>query len=534
MVAPRDPGTEIALRWWERRRVAALLALLATIPLLWPAVPPLADLPGHIANYRAELDYAHSPALQHFYGFSWSLVGNLGVNLLVVPLARVIGLEPAVKAVVLLIPVLTVAGLLWVAREVHGKLPPTALFVLPLAYNFPFLFGFVNFALAMALALLALALWLRLGRKERLWLRAMLFLPIACLLWLAHVYGWGMLCVTGFSAELVHCDDRGTKRFRAVLDAGLRCLPIALAIVPMILWRSGDVGGATEGWLGIGSKLANLAMPLRDRWIWLDLPSFLMLGGLLVWAWRNPRLAFSRSLGVAAILLFCVYMVLPQRIFGSGYADMRLYPYALALALVAIRPSDTASASFRAKIAWAGIAFCLFRLAVTSYGFWLYDRSFQTELAALDHVPVGARLVSFVGTPCRNVWKMTRLDHLPAMAVVRRQAFSNDQWSVPGAQLLQARYREGEPFIRDPSQLVRMPGCDSKRWRTLDESLRLLPRRAFDYVWLIAPPPYDRRLTAGMVPVWRSGDSVLLRIPSLPSPGGGDHAAMPRPSTTSR
>ncbi|MDB5722699.1 MAG: hypothetical protein JWP15_3317, partial [Alphaproteobacteria bacterium] len=184
--------------------------------------------------------------------------------------------------------------------------------------------------------------------------------------------------------------------------------------------------------------------------------------------------------------------------------------------------------------AWAGIAFCLFRLAVTSYGFWLYERRIQTELAALDHVPVGARLVSFVGTPCRTVWKMTRLDHLAAMAVVRRQAFSNDQWSVPGAQLLQARYREGEPFTRDPSQLVRTPGCDSKRWRTLDESLRLLPRRAFDYVWLIAPPPYDRRLTAGMVPVWRSGGSVLLRIPPLPSPGRSAYAATPKLSTTSR
>ncbi|MFO3796683.1 MAG: S1C family serine protease, partial [Anaerolineales bacterium] len=38
--------------------------------------------------------------------------------------------------------------LLWIAREVHGRIPPTALFALPLAYSYPFQFGFVNFALS--------------------------------------------------------------------------------------------------------------------------------------------------------------------------------------------------------------------------------------------------------------------------------------------------------------------------------------------------------------------------------------------------
>jgi hypothetical protein len=502
----------MSLRWWEGRWFALLLILVATLPLLWPALPPLLDLPGHMANYRAELDYARSPALQQFYSFNWSLVGNLGVNLLVLPLARLIGLEPAVKIVVVLIPALTVAGFLWVAREIHGRVPPTALFVLPLAYNFHFLFGFVNFALAMALSLLALGLWLALGRRQRLWLRALLFVPIACLLWLTHVYGWGVLCVTTGSVELIRARDRGLGPLRAALDAGLRCLPITLAVVPMVIWRTGDVGGVTEGWFNIGSKLTNMIMPLRDRWIGLDLSAFLLLAALLVWAWRSPRLAFSRSLGVAAVLLMVVYLMLPGRIFGSGYADLRLYPYALALALIAIRPSAAASDLFRERLALAGIAFCLLRLAGTSYAFWIYDRSYQAELAALDHVPVGARLVSFVGTPCRDVWKMTRLDHLPAMAVVRRQAFSNDQWSVPGAQLLQARYPAGEPFTRDPSQIVRLGDCPANRWRTLDESLRLLPRPAFDYLWLIAPPRYDPRLTAGMEPVWRNGSSMLLRI----------------------
>src|SRR5438105_3214277 len=99
---------ERALNWWERGWAMAALALLAALPLLWPAIPPLVDLPGHMAEYKAQLDLAGSPELQQFYTLKWSLIGNLGVNLAVVPLAKLVGLEPAVKIVILLIPPVTV------------------------------------------------------------------------------------------------------------------------------------------------------------------------------------------------------------------------------------------------------------------------------------------------------------------------------------------------------------------------------------------------------------------------------------------
>src|SRR3546814_20028926 len=88
------------------------------------------------------------------------------------------------------IPALTVSGLLWIAREVPGRVPATALFALPIAYSYPFHFGFANFALSMALALNAYAFWLRLGRQNRIGLRAAIFVPLSCLLWLCHTSGW--------------------------------------------------------------------------------------------------------------------------------------------------------------------------------------------------------------------------------------------------------------------------------------------------------------------------------------------------------
>src|SRR6185503_1552772 len=114
---------------------------------------------------------------QQYYGFRWAAIGNLGVDVLVKLLGPLLGLEPAVKLIILVIPPLTVAGMLWVALEVHGRVPPTALFALPFVYGHPFLFGFVNFALSMALAFLAFGLWLHLGRIGRTRLRAILFVP---------------------------------------------------------------------------------------------------------------------------------------------------------------------------------------------------------------------------------------------------------------------------------------------------------------------------------------------------------------------
>ena len=129
--------------WWETRPFVAAVILLSMVPLIYPPIPPLVDLFGHMGRYRVQLD------------LHWAAIGNLGVDLLVMPLGKLIGLEPAVKLIVLAIPPMTVAGFLWVAREVHHRLPPTALFALPFAYSHPFMFGFVNFALSVGLAFLA-------------------------------------------------------------------------------------------------------------------------------------------------------------------------------------------------------------------------------------------------------------------------------------------------------------------------------------------------------------------------------------------
>ncbi len=508
------------LHWWQTRWFVAAMALAAAIPLLWPDVPPLVDLPGHMGRYRVQQAWDSAPWLHDWFDFQWSMIGNLGIDLLVIPMGYLFGLELATKLIVMAIPVLTVTGLLWIAREVHGRIPATALFALPLAYCFPFQFGFVNFALAIALALNLFALWLRLARLGRLGLRAVIFVPVSCLLWLCHTFGWGVLGVLALSAELIRQHDLAQAQdktglrhwIESFIRAGLGCVPLALPMALMIFWRSGNhVTGETGDWFNWRAKFGWMAMVLRDRWMAFDIASASVLYLILFKGFRDRRIEYSRNLGLSALFLFAVFVILPRIVFGSAYADMRLAPYALAIAIVALRPKKGLSLRGAATFAAIGLAFFGVRLVGTTASFVLYDRSYDATLTALDHIPRGARVVSFVGRRCSDDWTFTRLDHVPAMLLVRRLAFSNDQWSMAGAQTLTTRY-PARAFAHDPSQIVTDVYCKGQWWRPLSFSLQKLPRDAFDYVWLLDPPKVDQRLLAGLTPLWRNGTSVLYRI----------------------
>jgi hypothetical protein len=512
---PADPRAAFAhdepRAWWESPLVIAALILASAVPLLYPKIPPLVDLLGHMGRYRVEIDLAHSPWLQRYYDYHWAAIGNLGVDLLVVPLGKLIGLEPAVKLIVLMIPPLTAAGFLWVADEVHGRIPPTAFFALPFVYSHPFMFGFVNFALSMALAFLAFGLWLHLGRVGRTRLRAILFVPISLIVFFCHTYGWGALGLLCFSAEAVRQHDRGIGWIRAGYNAALHASVMALPIVIMLAWRSEAHGGSTSDWFNWNSKWSWLRMVLRDRWRSFDLASLCVVGAVLAAAIAVRRLTFSRNLFFTAFVLLVCFLVLPRIVFGSAYADMRLLPYVIATAVLAIRFRGPTNFKLGSALAVLGLLFCVVRFGGNTWSLARASDDQQAKLAALDHVPTGARVVSLVGFYCQTSWVLPRNSHLGAMVMVRREGFSNDQWAMEGLNLLELKYRAPGYFSSDPSELARPNNCRDRGHLQINQSLATLPRDDFDYVWLIDPPEFDPKLVAGLHEVWRGPASILYR-----------------------
>lgn len=502
--------------WWESRPFVLALILLSTVPLLLPQVPPLVDLLGHMGRYRVQLDLDSSAWLPRYYDFHWAPIGNLGVDLLLEPLGRLLGLEPAVKLITISIPPLTVAGFLWVAREVHHRLPPTALFALPFAYAHPFMYGFVNYALSIALALLAFGLWLRLSRQGRVRLRAVLFVPISFVIFFTHIFGWGVLGLLCFSAEWVRKHDAGEPWLKSAIKAAGYASLLALPIIALAMWRSDIEGGLTTGWLRGDLKLRFIQGVLRDRWQWFDVGALLVCLAVLGEALRRREMVFSRNLAFSTLVLFLVFLAMPYVVFSSAYADMRLIPYVVALSLLAIRFHEPLPARTAQMFAIAALAFFLIRLGGNSWSLAIADRDHRAKLEALRHVPMGSRVLSLVGDACGDRWVLPRNTHLGAMVIVRRHGFSNDQWVTEGMNLLGLRYRSAGRFTSDPSQIVRSNNCITFPGWHLNARLEAIPPGGFDYLWLIDTAPIDVRLIRGARLVWRGPGSSLYRLP----PGG--------------
>ena len=503
------PEVQTPAGWWNSRWFLCALVLLSAVPLIWPTVPPLTDLPEHMGRYRIQLSDPQGPLLSQYFSFHWAFIANLGVDLLVVPMAALFGLELGVKLIVIGIVALTVTGLLWTAQEAHGRVPPTALFALPLAYNFPLIWGFLNFLLSMALALNAYALWLRLGRQQRWKLRQALFVPIGLALTVAHIFGWAVLCLLAFGAETVRARDAGRKFLPSLWQGGISCLSLAPPLLLLLIWRSGDANGQNVDWFFWRAKYVYMISILRNRWMTFDLACVYLLWGLVALGLAGVWVRMNRTLGIAALMLILAYILLPRILFGSAYADMRLAPYVMAVAVIAL-VLKLPSRRQAAIVATCATALFVWRLAILTAGFAAHDRANAHQLAALDHVRPGSRVFVEVHLPCLGRWETSRMDHLGAMAIVRREAFVNGQWTDPGAQLVRIKYAPAKGYAEDPTEILRPRWCSDRRSKTYPEGLNNLPRDAFDYVWLIDMPRAYWNSFPGLEPIWTGGRSGIL------------------------
>jgi hypothetical protein len=221
-----------------------------------------------------------------------------------------------------------------------------------------------------------------------------------------------------------------------------------------------------------------------------------------------------------ALVLAVAFAMLPRIIFGSAYADMRLMPFVLAFALLAIRFRRDTQLGMGWVLASLALAFFLARTVSVTWSLKLASDQYSRQLTALDRLPTGARVVSMVGLGCTrdSGWPLWRNAHLGGLVVVRRYGFSNDHWDVPGAKLLTVTNSAAGWWRHDPSNLVVNHRCRVRFGQPVSWSLRNFPRDAFDYLWLITPPPYDPALVSGMQKVWGLPDgSALYRIRAGPA-----------------
>ena len=230
---------------------------------------------------------------------------------------------------------------------------------------------------------------------------------------------------------------------------------------------------------------------------------------VLVYGVASPDLRLSRRLGFSALVLAASFLILPQMIFASAYADMRLTPYLFAVALLALRLRRGTDLRTGHLLAALGILFFAARTVADTASLAIAARDQSANLKAIDVIPAGARVASFYGLPEAEPWSLPRDSHLGGLVIARRGGFSNDQWITAGHNLLVFKYREAGSFASDPSEVVR-----PKPARTADtaRSTRRSPRSAGQVRFYLA----DQRVSEGPRPgeglaagVARSGQHSL-------------------------
>ena len=456
------------------------LACVACLPFLVAAYPQLTDYPSHLARYHVMLEGGNNGVLARYYDFDWILTGNLGADLLMWPLGKVLGVELAAKAIGAMIPVLTGLGIVAVEWAMRRRIGIGALLAFATIWSPAMGMGFYNFTLALALALFAFAVWVGLEGKGWRWAVSV---PVGIAVWLCHVSGWGVLGVLVFGYEW-----NRRKNMSALLAPWPLFPPFALLLL------SGASSGLAYGANAAGYKIGIWMKALRDQSMQLDLLSLAILALAIVVAMRSRR--FDGRLGWAALILGILTLVIPRHLGGGDYADWRLIAVALMAGCMAIDWQVPRWAFYGAA------ALFLFRLGVTAAAWHGQSQDLEQALLGLDDVPRGARVAGAVAVPASQ-WGIEPLEHAPSYASVRRDALVNSHFAIPGVHMLQLK-QGGKGFV-DPSQRILVAGGDPVDLSAFG------PARQADYLWYFGRTP-PARLPAGAKVLHRSPVSTLARL----------------------
>ncbi|MCJ8191031.1 hypothetical protein [Sphingomicrobium aestuariivivum] len=504
-----------AAPWWERREYLFLLLAVSLLPTLLPVamggMPPLVDLPFHYARFAighgGEGAAYWAPYFEHGFKFT----GNIGGDLLVAALAPVIGVSAATKLIVCLIPPLWVGASWWLSREVLGRVAPAIGIVPAFAFAQPFLYGFVNYTLSIGLALAALALWVRWGRQGHVARRALAFLPIALLVYLAHPYGWGVLGIGAFAAEWDRRRREGAGHWPALWRGALATWPLFLPFVHLGYWFvTSDVVTGNAGYdFSIERKLTAIGTLFLDQWRWLDLAMASMTVLLLVGATLSNDFAWRRTMLLwFAGLLTLVFFAMPRVLFGSAFSDFRMAPVMLLaffLALDGVRRKD------RALIAAVALGFGLLKLATTSASTLIWSDRIAAQRAVIADLAPGTRLFAhYAPRECRTIWPLRRNAHIGGFHIAENSGYANNMWEISEASPLKLR-EAADRTKSDPHTFAWSDNCETRAPALFRAILEDLPRERYDYVWLV-----DAGMPAGMDEDFRlvreGGGSALYEI----------------------
>jgi hypothetical protein len=376
--------------------------------------------------------------LDRYYAIHWRVIPNLGLELVVPPLAAATTLYFAGKAFLVLIALLSLGGPLAIHQALYRRLSFGPLLAALFLYNGVTTMGVLNYQFGIGLALFAVAGWIRLREANRL-LRGGVSAACMVVLFFCHMMALGCYGLAIGSFELWALMSRPAPMRRRLGDAAALVLPCAIVVPLLLLGPVPDGSYATPTrWGGLHARLDGLRFVFETYSPWIDLLMMLAIVAGLLWAVRRRRV-FLHPFGWIALAVFgAVYLVIPNQIQGTWGAADRL-PVAALLLLIGTVHWDLGSVRARTTFLAVVALLALVRTAEVRAAFSRYAQVTRDFRASLRLIEPGSRVLVADQYENSTDELAGSIQQLPMLAMIERSSLVSLAYAHPLQQIMRVR-----------------------------------------------------------------------------------------------
>jgi hypothetical protein len=410
-----------------------LLCAILLAPLALVDIPPLLDYPNHLARATVLAFGAADPFLSRMYAAHWSIIPNLGTDLVLPPLLRVLPIHLAGRLVVGCALLLPVIGTIAYSRATFGTHSAWPLASVLVAYNATLLLGFLNFVASLGIALLLAAAWIAWRNRAPRRLAALAVIGTIALFF-CHLMGLVFCCalIAGYELEWIaaHRTDRVAIVTRIAVLVPLAAAPLTLyAMSPLA-----PLAAETE-FPSLADRARHLLFPFLNYVLPLDIATACAVGAFLLACIAKGRCRITWGSGLALLMVAGFYLLAPWAFKGTFYVDTRFAIMLGFLLFGAVLPAGLSRGAAMAAVAVFTVLFAA-RMAVVTVAWHDHRHDVADMRAATAGVAPGARVfVAAVsqdadpayrqGSPLsRKLSNGIRLDdHLAALLLIERRAY---------------------------------------------------------------------------------------------------------------
>jgi hypothetical protein len=355
------------------------LAVLLTLaiggvcaPLLLVTIPPLADYPNHLARMMVLAHLPWGGLAWRDYRQHWSLIPDLGMDVMLPPLLRFMSPEAAGRLLLACIVAGWTGGAVFLSAALHRRASAWAVTAAFSAWNLGLLMGFVNNAISVTVALWAAGAWLLLRARARhpaaLAALAASGGAMAAGLFVLHLSGAILFCVVLGADALVRVlrAARAGRWARALGEAGA-WVPAGATLVALYAVARVSAVGAGPVYPRAGLLVAHEFAAWSSNLPYLDVITGLAILAVLATA-RRIRVSGAGLVALAALAV--LGLALPDGWHGTWWVDVRFQIMAGLFLSIAVQPEWGGVGGRRATLLLGGLG--AFRLAIMA---WLWSAS---------------------------------------------------------------------------------------------------------------------------------------------------------------